>query len=110
MFVSAFTYALNLHFVHGLSKVVDPMVNMYYSHLGNLIAGGIVCNFSPKIIDSSKLNMTFILLIICMSVFGIVAQNLVYLANSLKKPSVMMPFGYVGVVTGFLIDLYFFDT
>ena len=32
------------------------------------------------------------------------------MANSLKKPSVMMPFGYVGVATGFLADIYLFDT
>ena len=32
------------------------------------------------------------------------------MANSLKKPSEMMPFGYVGVATGFLADLFIFDT
>ena len=32
------------------------------------------------------------------------------MANSMKKPSVMMPFGYVGVATGFLADVFIFDT
>lgn len=110
MFISAFTYALNLHFVHSLAKKIDPMVNMHYSHLGNLFASGVLCNINPKRMDPSKFTVTFIVIILCMSIVGIFAQNLVFLANSLKKPSLMMPFGYVGVITGFLIDLYLFGT
>jgi len=41
---------------------------------------------------------------------GFIAQTLIFLANSLKKPSLMMPFGYFGVATGFIADVYLFDT
>ncbi len=44
-----------------------------------------------------------------MGVSGFFAQNLIVLANTFKKPSTMMPFGYVGVATGFLADVYLFD-
>lgn len=109
MILSAFANALNLHFIHGLAKKIDPIVNMHYSHLGMLTASGILCNFSPIVMDSSLFSLNFILLILCMSLVGIFAQNLIFLANSLQKPSLMMPFGYVGVATGFLMDLYLFD-
>jgi hypothetical protein len=41
---------------------------------------------------------------------GFITQTLIFLANSLKKPSLMMPFGYVGVATGLIADVYLFDT
>jgi len=37
------------------------------------------------------------------------AQLLVFLANIVKKPSSMMPFGYVAVLVGFLAYLYLFN-
>lgn len=42
-------------------------------------------------------------------VTGFLAQFLVFMANIVKKPSSMMPFGYVTVLVGFLADLYLFD-
>ena len=110
MFTSAFFSALNLHFIHGLAKKIDPMVNMHYSHLGLLFVSGVLSNFSPKTVDTLRFNWTFIFLVISMSIVGIFAQNLIFLANSLKKPSLMMPFGYVSVTTSFLVDLFLFDT
>ena len=41
---------------------------------------------------------------------GFISQTLIFLANSFKKPSLMMPFGYFGVATGFIADVYLFDT
>ena len=110
MLISAFCNALNFYFVHGLAKKIDSMVNMHYSHLGNMFVSGFLCNFSPKAMNPLDFNSKFILLIILVAVVGIFAQNLIFLANSLKKPSLMMPFGYVGVTTGFFIDLFLFDT
>ena len=110
MLISAFCNALNFHFVHGLAKKIDSMVNMHYSHLGNMFVSGFLCNFSPKAMNPLDFNSKFILLIILVAVVGIFAQNLIFLASSLKKPSLMMPFGYVGVTTGFFIDLFLFDT
>jgi len=85
------------------------MVNMHYSHIAIILSSSILCNFSPKVMEPKNFNLSFILLIICVSVTGIFAQNLIFLANSLKKPSQMMPFGYVGVTVGFFFDLYMFD-
>ena len=47
MLVSASSNALNLHFVHGLSKSMHPFVNMYYSHVGFLILNSLLCNLKP---------------------------------------------------------------
>lgn len=55
-------------------------------------------------------NVHFILLVVAVGIFGALSQNLIFLANSLKKPSAMMPFGYVGVAAGFVADVYLFDT
>jgi drug/metabolite transporter (DMT)-like permease len=43
-------------------------------------------------------------------VLGLASQYLVFAANTLMKPSNMMPFGYASVATGFIADMYIFDT
>ena len=35
---------------------------------------------------------------------------MIMMANSIKVPSLMMPFGYVAVMIGFVADVYLFDT
>ena len=50
------------------------------------------------------------MLVLSIALAGFVAQTLIFLASSLKKPSLMMPFGYCGVATGFIADVYLFGT
>ena len=52
-------------------------------------------------------HLVFLLLAIIILTFG--GQYLIIVANTLRKPSHMMPFGYAGVATGFLADIYMFD-
>lgn len=47
IFLSAFGNALNMHFIHGLAKKVEPLVNIYYSHLGFIALSSVLCNFDP---------------------------------------------------------------
>ena len=110
MMCSAFSNALNLHLVHGLAKKVDPVVNMFYSHLGMAIVASFLNNFEPKAMNYADFSINFVLLVVSVGLIGAISQNLIFLANSLKKPSTMMPFGYVGVAAGFLADVYLFDT
>jgi len=49
-------------------------------------------------------------MVIVMALAGVASITLIFFANSLKKPSLMMPFGYIGVATGFLADVFLFDT
>lgn len=74
------------------------------------IAGSILNSFEPKVMNYADFNMNFVLLVVAVGLIGALSQNLIFLANSLKKPSMMMPFGYVGVAAGFLADVYLFDT
>lgn len=48
-------------------------------------------------------------MILAIAMAGFVAQTLIILANSLKKPSLMMPFGYFAVAIGFIADEYLFE-
>lgn len=110
MISAAFGNALNLHMIHGQAKKVDQMMNVHYTHVGILIFSGIVCNTAPYAMPVENYNLEFFLLLLGISVTGIFSITFIFMANSLKKPSVMMPFGYVGVATGFLADVYLFDT
>lgn len=41
---------------------------------------------------------------------GFIAQYTIFMANSLIKPSKIMPLGYLAVIIGFLADLYLFES
>ena len=41
---------------------------------------------------------------------ALVSQYSIFLSNSLKSPSLVMPFGYASVMVSFLADVYLFDT
>ena len=110
MLLSASANALNLHFVHGLSKSIHPFVNMFYSHVGFLILNSLMCNLQPATLDPNDVTPTFLLLIAGIIVFAFITQFLNYLANALLRPSLVMPLGYVCVVVGFLSDVYLFGT
>ena len=45
--LSAFGNALNMHFIHGLAKKIEPLVNIYYSHLGFIALSSMLCVFDP---------------------------------------------------------------
>jgi len=47
MIVSAFTNALNLHFIHKLAKKVDPFINVHYSQFIMVLIVGVIANFTP---------------------------------------------------------------
>ncbi len=40
---------------------------------------------------------------------ALLCQYMIFASNSLMKPSRVMPFGYLSVITSFLADLYIFE-
>ena len=110
MIFAAVANAFNLHYIHGLAGEVNTFVNMHYSHLGFMITSGLLCNFSPLRVTSNDLTWGLLFLLIGIVFTGFLAQLLVFMANIIKKPSVMMPFGYICVIAGFWADLYLFGT
>jgi len=110
MLLSASANALNLHFVHGLSKSIHPFVNMFYSHVGFLIINSFMCNLYPAQLEPEAITPSFVVIMLAIIFFGFVTQFLIYLANALLKPSLVMPLGYVCIVVGFLADVYLFGT
>jgi len=113
MVLSALANAVNLHLIHGLSKTIDPMVNMHYTHLGMLLLSSVLTNFAPKTVDHGLFTSNgawVILTVLGLTLTGFLSQSLIFLANTFQKPSLIMPFGYLGVATGLLADLYLFGT
>lgn len=110
MILTAFTSALNYHYIHGLSKTINPIVNMLYSHFGYVITCGILCNFNPFKASSQQITFSFVCILIALIIVGFSAQYAIFMANSLIKPSKTMPLGYLTVAVGFVADVYLFGT
>lgn len=109
MICAAFAYAIQLHMIHSTAKKIDQMINVHYSHVGSIMISGILCNMAPQTMPIESYEIEFILLLTGIAATGIFSITFIFMANSLKKPSLMMPFGYVGVATGLLADIYLFD-
>lgn len=108
MLFAAIANAFNMHFVYLLAKKLDPAINIFYSYLGFLASSSLLSAHYPSKLTYEKLDLTFFMLIFGIAGTGFFLQNLILMANTIKKPSLMMPFGYLGVVTGLLADLYIF--
>ena len=108
MLFAAIANAFNMHFVYLLAKKLDPAINIFYSYLGFLASSSLLSAHYPSKLTYEKLDLTFFMLIFGIAGTGFFLQNLILMANTIKKPSLMMPFGYLGVVTGLVADLYIF--
>ena len=48
MLVAALAHALNMHYIHVLSKKVHTFVNVHYSHIGFLVVNSLISNIIPS--------------------------------------------------------------
>ena len=108
--MSAIFRALNMHLIHGLAKKNHPFVTIHYSHIGFFILNSIMCNVHPIKVSSQDITWFLILVLAAIVITAILSQYSIFLANSLRSPSLVMPFGYASVVVSFLADVYLFDT
>ena len=108
--VVAFGHAMNMHYIHSLAKKVNPFVNMWYSHIGFLFANSLMSNIYPFKLEQEGVILSLLLLIVLISIATVITQYGIILANSIKAPPLVMPFGYVSVLVGFCADVYLFET
>ena len=110
MLVVIFGHAFNMHFIHILAKKVNPFVNIYYTHMCLIILNSLMCNIYPSKPNFEGNYLWFLILLIGIVIINLLSQYGIILANSIKNPSLVMPFGYVGVLVGFIGDIYLFDS
>lgn len=110
MLVAAVGYAGNMLLIHILSKKIAPIVNLHQSNLGFILAGSIFCSFTGSEVKREQVGWVLIAEVAGVVVCGFLTQLFIIRANSISKPSVVMPFGYVSVVVGFLGDVFLFGT
>lgn len=48
MLMSALGNALNMHFIHGLAKKIEPLVNILYSHIGFITISSVLASMHPQ--------------------------------------------------------------
>ena len=108
--VAAFMFALNMHYIHSLAKVIHPYVNAHYSHFGFLLINGVMCNLSPYRLQREDASWSLVLIVLAIVVVTVLTQYSITLANTFKSPSLVMPFGYMTVLVSFWADVYLFGT
>ena len=110
MLIAALAHAMNMHYIHALAKKVHTFVNVHYSHIGFLVVNSLLSMVFPSRLHWSEVSWELIGLLVGIFLATILTQYAMFLANSIKSPSLVMPFGYVGVIVGFAADIYLFDT
>ena len=110
MIFSAIGLACNMLLVHVIAKDLPPIVNLHQSNLGYVLASGTLCSFTPHRVAMEEVTWVLVLIMMGIVLTGFFTQFFIIKANSLAKPSLVMPFGYVSVAIGFLADVILFGT
>lgn len=110
MLFSAAGLACNMLLVHIIAKDIPPIVNLHQSNLGYVLASGTLCSFTPHQVPFEEVSWLLLLVLAGIVLAGFFTQLFIIKANSLAKPSIVMPFGYVSVAVGFLADVLLFGT
>ena len=110
MLLVAMGHALNMNFIHSLSKTINPFVNIFYTHVSLVFLNSFMCNLYPETPHLQGTLLGFAILLCALLITNLFTQYGIILANSIKPPSQVMPFGYVSVLLGFCADVYLFDT
>jgi drug/metabolite transporter (DMT)-like permease len=110
MLFAALGYALNMLIIHIIAGKVSPTLNLHQSNVGFLFMSSLLCSISPRPIDYQQVSPSLIVQVLAIVPMGYLTQYLIIRANSLSKPSYVMPFGYVSVVAGFAADVLLFGT
>ena len=82
---------------------------MQYSYIARITFAAIACNFVDPAIPFDRVTTSHILYFALFVLVSFIGQNLTFIANSMETPSKTMPFGYAGVVLGYLVDVYYFE-
>ena len=110
MIFSAIGLAGNMLLVHIIAKDLPPIVNLHQSNLGYVIASGTLCSFTPHRVPMEEISWLLIVILLGIVLTGFFTQFFIIKANSLAKPSLVMPFGYVSIAVGFIADVVLFST
>lgn len=111
MLFAAVGYAFNMLLIHILAvDKVPPSVNLHQSNLGFMLSSSLLCSFHPNKLEAADITFTLILQVLGVVLMGYITQYFIIKANSLTKPSYVMPFGYVSIVGGFIADAFLFKT
>lgn len=105
----AFCFSMTMVYVHDQSSKLSSMINLHYTYMSQMCFSGLVMNIMHSTIAFNEITYLDITLFFILVGISLIAQYMIYTANSLKKPSRTMPFGYVGVLAGFLADVFYFD-
>ena len=99
---------MNMHYIHGLAKKVHPFVNAHYSHISFLFINSVLSILHPHPLETKDFSWNLVGYMLGVIVSSFISQYAIFLANSIKSPSLVMPLGYASIVLGFWADVYLF--
>lgn len=109
MMFSAVLIGLGMIFIHDSAKKVSTVINLHYSYMGHMFMSSLFANFNKPVIEFNRFNLFYAFMFFGVVISGLISQYMIFASNSLMKPSMVMPFGYVSVITSFMADLYIFE-
>lgn len=107
---AAFCYSMTMIFIHDISGKVGSTVNLHYSYIGHLFTSSILVQTYKMEIDYNHLTWGLLANFFGIVIFALLTQYMIFSSMSLKKPSYIMPFGYLTVICSFFTDMYFFGS
>jgi hypothetical protein len=108
--IAALTNAVSFMYLHELKNKISNMIALHYFYIFQTFLSGVLQNFSPSTKTLDTLSPIYYLLFIGLVLSAYLTQNLISKSIYLKKPSYIMPFGYIGIIGSFISDIFLFET
>jgi hypothetical protein len=102
--IAAFTNSFSMIFLHQLKGKVNSTIALEYFYISQALVNSFVMNFQHFDISQTNFDIYFFLCLSGLIIFAFFTQNFVTKAMMKKKPSYMMPFGYITIVGSALAD------
>ena len=102
--VVALFSAIAMHMLHSLKGKVTTQISLQYFYIAQIFLTGLIQNFAPISLPET-VPLEFFLGMAALVGCAYLTQNLMTRAVYLKKASLIMPFGYAGIVFASIYDI-----
>jgi drug/metabolite transporter (DMT)-like permease len=95
-------------YLHDLKGKIPTTIALQYFYIGQAVFNSVAMMFQEVDFKKIEVDFTFFLAVTGMVIFAYATQNLVTRAMMLKKPSHIMPLGYIAILVSTLTDKILF--
>ena len=105
---SAFTNSISMSYLHDLQGKVSSTIALHYFYIGQCIFNSLAMMFEEQDLTAKNIDLHFYIYMFGLVISAYLTQNFNTRAIMLKKPSYIMPLGYITIILSSVMDFLLF--